>query len=119
MKSIEQVFNENPGLFAHGWAYRDSPVGLPINVQEVHSAAAFIRECCEQTPGTNRRQGSYGLKHDAEKWSGGYVSNGAFIAAAILEGYTVRRFPNSPNCSFNIRVRARVAVTNSAFGGDR
>jgi len=49
----------------------------------------------------NRRGNSYGLKHIAER-DIGYVSNGVFIAAAIAEGFSVRRIDNGPNAVFNI-----------------
>jgi hypothetical protein len=32
----------------------------------------------------------------------GYVTNGVFIAAAIAEGFSVRRINNTPNAMFNI-----------------
>jgi hypothetical protein len=49
----------------------------------------------------NRRGSSYGLKHVAEH-DIGYVTNGVFIAAAIAEGFSVRRIESSPNAWFNI-----------------
>jgi hypothetical protein len=54
----------------------------------------------------NRRGTSYGLKHCAED-DIGYVTNGVFIAAAIAEGFTVRRAESgSPNAWFNISTEA-------------
>ena len=54
----------------------------------------------------NRRGTSYGLKHCAQD-DIGYVTNGCFIAAAIAEGFTVRRSqPDSPNALFNISIEA-------------
>lgn len=45
---------------------------------------------------------SYGLKHLAAH-TVGYVTNGAFIAAAIAEGYEVKQCaPGSPNAWFNL-----------------
>lgn len=49
----------------------------------------------------NYRCSSYGLKHAAER-SIGYVSNGVFIAAAIAEGFQVKRRRNSFNALLNI-----------------
>ena len=40
---------------------------------------------------------SYWLKHQAEWWSGNYVSNGALIAAAIHLGFKVEPISGSPN----------------------
>lgn len=49
----------------------------------------------------NPRYTSYGLKHLAEK-EVGYITNGAFIAAAIHCGFAYRIHPDSPNPSFGI-----------------
>jgi hypothetical protein len=54
----------------------------------------------------NKRGTSYGLKHIAEKEIG-YVTNGVFIAAAIAEGFRVRREGRrSPNAVLNISTTA-------------
>jgi hypothetical protein len=56
----------------------------------------------------NKRGSSYGLKHVAAR-DIGYVTNGVFIAAAIAEGFIVRRagaFGDSPNAWFNISAKA-------------
>jgi hypothetical protein len=53
----------------------------------------------------NRRGTSCGLKHVAEH-DIGYITNGAFIAAAIAEGFTVQRADDGPNACFNISTKA-------------
>ena len=53
----------------------------------------------------NKLGSSYGLKHVAER-DIGYITNGVFIAAAIAEGFTVRRMDGSPNALFNISTKA-------------
>jgi hypothetical protein len=59
----------------------------------------------------NRRRGtSYGLKHVAEREIG-YLTNGVFIAAAIAEGFVVRRIKHSPN--------ARIGISSSAWRWER
>ncbi|RTL62153.1 MAG: hypothetical protein EKK42_32770 [Pseudonocardiaceae bacterium] len=51
----------------------------------------------------NRKRTSYGLKHDAERATGDYVSNGMLIAAALAMGFaTERTHAGSPNAYFNI-----------------
>ena len=50
----------------------------------------------------NVRRSSYGLKHAVEAWASGYVSNGAFIAAAVAEGYRVRQIGRGTNANFNM-----------------
>jgi hypothetical protein len=46
----------------------------------------------------NSKHTSYGYKHMVERWANRYVSNGAFIAAAIALGIPIRRsYGKSPN----------------------
>lgn len=51
--------------------------------------------------------GSYGLKHQAERWGGDYVSNGALIAAAIHLGFKVERISGTPNALINVAGRSK------------
>ncbi len=51
---------------------------------------------------TFRPHSSYFLKHVVERWAGEYVSNGAFIQAALDLGYSIHRIDNSPNAVFNM-----------------
>lgn len=52
----------------------------------------------------NTKMGSYGWKHVVETEIGHYVTNGAFIAAAIHCGFNYKRCSSdSPNAYFNIR----------------
>jgi hypothetical protein len=56
--------------------------------------------------------GSYSLKHRVERWATRrgvedyYVSNGAFIAAAIHCGFTQKWIIDTPNVWFNISKRS-------------
>ena len=71
-------------------------------------------ELCGQTKSLGRRQTSYGLKHEAERWcreqghpNGGYISNGALLMAAYTLQFKVRRptaknYPNYPNAFLNV-----------------
>jgi hypothetical protein len=73
--------------------------------EQVDRSLTFIRERCVRVERSNRSQGSYGLKHLAENYRHrSYVSNGAFIVAALMLGYKARRFKGSPNCAFNLKV---------------
>ena len=59
-----------------------------------------------KTKAHNGRGTSYGLKHVAGP-DIGYVTNGVFIAAALAEGFSVKRdYLNSPNARFNISSKA-------------
>jgi len=48
------------------------------------------------------RWNSYGLKHIVEREIRCYVTNGAFIAAAIFSGFSYKVKRNDPNVWFNI-----------------
>lgn len=51
----------------------------------------------------NRRRSSYVLKHIAEKHSPkGYLTNGAFVAAAMIAGYPYKISADSPNPQFGM-----------------
>lgn len=71
-------------------------------IAEIDRARAWLRT--QQPRRTlNPRRSSYGLKHIAERATGDYISNGAFIAAVLLEGWKVRRISEiSPNARLNI-----------------
>ena len=113
-KSIEQIARENPELLPFGWMVEGMDGLGDIGGsawhadrdlrEQVQHAMRFLREHARPRESFNRRHGSYGLKHMAEKWAGAYISNGALIAAALSLGYEARRFPGSPNCSFNMDV---------------
>jgi len=45
---------------------------------------------------------SYDIKEAAELWSGEYIANGVFIAAAIRAGIRVKRIPGTPNAELGI-----------------
>ena len=61
----------------------------------------------------NRDHGSYVLKHRVEDWTKlegrqEYVANGAFIVAAIREGYrAIQDEPGSLNARFNLVWKAK------------
>lgn len=61
--------------------------GVPPPSEEVVLCAAWIAEFAKKKKGINYKYSSYGLKHIVEKWARRYVSNGAFIQAAIDAGY--------------------------------
>lgn len=86
--------------------------------EEFLRAYAFVSKI-EKIKGFNRKRGSYGLKHDAEKRSyrfpdgvelaePGYVANGMFMIAASYAGFTIFPDPTGgPNARFNISERSR------------
>lgn len=86
----------------------DSDSPCPVNPGQVELARQWLRIHCQPRKTINPRRSSYGLKHDVEGWTSAqgnavYVSNGAFIVAALLEGYRAEpRGGESINACFNI-----------------
>jgi hypothetical protein len=68
------------------------------DLEMVKLCRQFIKEWLSPAPNCKRKISSYHLKHEVERWSGSYITNGAFILAAVLEG--LHQEPtslNSPN----------------------
>lgn len=56
----------------------------------------------------NERDGhSYYVKHAAENWAGGYVSNGALIAAGLYLRFPWRQCPSSVNIWLGVASRRK------------
>ena len=74
-------------------------------VDEFIRAAEFLSKFGRRKS-MNRKRSSYGLKHDAEREAGDYVTNGMLIAAALALGFSAERtHAGSPNAYFNISSR--------------
>jgi hypothetical protein len=56
------------------------------------------------TPIKTRSVGSYGMKHLVERAIGKYVTNGEFIAAALISGYSFKH-RHGPNMQFGMSLR--------------
>jgi hypothetical protein len=67
---------------------------------EVKLCEKWIREFVTPRKAINTKHSSYGLKHAVERWTGEYVSNGAFIQAAVNLGYEYRKI--GPDAYFNM-----------------
>lgn len=63
---------------------------LRRNLGEVQAAAEWISRQERQSRLSKRSSSSYGLKHVMERETGTYVTNGAFIAAALIIGVPAR-----------------------------
>jgi hypothetical protein len=68
---------------------------------QFQAAFNFLSLCRRRTTVDPVRT-TYGLKHDVESVTGIYVSEGSFIRAALLDGYTLRRADKSGSCNLNI-----------------
>lgn len=82
-----------------------------IIAEEFQLCEEFIKKYLAQTSKIGTKQnGSYHLKHVVEMWYNSYVSNGAFILAAINQGFRVKPCPL--NAVFNIK---KVPTTDSCI----
>ena len=72
--------------------------------------------CCKllervaKTRSINNGWSSYGLKALVEKETGKYISNGAFITAAIHCGFAYKTRPDYPNVLFGMSERSLKAI---------
>ena len=68
---------------------------------EIKACREWLQSNAIKTKRMNGNHSSYGLKHvvEAER---GYICNGAFIHAAMDEGYTGYWDGTGPNCYFNM-----------------
>lgn len=76
------------------------------NEEEITYAMDWIQKHAKPRKTINRAVSSYGLKHLAEESAPtGYISNGAFIMAALRLGYHIQPYRSSPNAYFNMTAR--------------
>lgn len=85
--------------------------GNPLDPIEVAHCREWIKVFARPRKTINPFAFSYELKHIVENWRSGlptdskYVSNGAFIWAAVLENYRFLWDVPGPNCYLNMRFR--------------
>ena len=78
---------------------------LRARIPEVIWTVDWLRSNVEPIKTINRRHSSYGLKHLAQLFCpNGYLTNGVFIAAALLVGYPFEVDP--PNAMFGMSERS-------------
>jgi hypothetical protein len=88
----------------------------PVDPKQVEICKQFLLEFCEKTDRINKDGTSYGLKHAVEQWTSvkkyhswwnyDYVTNGAFIRAALDLGYRCEyAYGIGPNVYLNISIK--------------
>ena len=136
-KAIDTVTAQYPDLTMNGFHYEADDrldkshrdlLEDPYAVPQVATSIAFISQLKMIKAA---KEGSYGLKHEAEYWGrcygmAPYVANGSFIVAALYSGATMRRVKGSPNCvlGFSWPSRTRVrdlcdAIQRRLYAADR
>lgn len=105
---LEEVAAENPDLGLNGYGHDDDQPP-PWPQDQLRRALLWLAVCAPRKRLAS--EGSYALKHQAERLAGGYVSNGALICAALMCGLRVQPQPPGPN--------ARIALKAPPTGPDR
>ena len=85
---------------------------MPPREDEIEICKEWLRKWAKPRKTMNNDRSSYEIKHFIEHTDNKYVTNGAFIQAAIEEGYKVERIEDSPNAIFNIDVNAYLKTRN-------
>ncbi len=94
---IGRAWNDRRPVAEYRAELRQSRARLAEAVQECTDAEEWLRGA-RRTIRKNRRRGSVGLKHDMYRVTERYVTNGAFILAAIHLGFEFER------CGLNVRL---------------
>jgi hypothetical protein len=119
---FKNIVDQHPDLTTHGFGV-DS--GFNSNFQTERNALYYCFDeflvCCDwwalvlKRKGINTRPGqSYHLKHKAENWAEThgykttYFHEGAFIAAAIYNGFNYRPSNKSTSAWFNISSNTKI-----------
>ena len=88
-------------LAANPWvAQYDCPDCPAIELLQFRTAFSYL-SLCRQRQTIYYGRSCYSLKHDCEDATGHYVSERAYIAAAILAGFTTK--VRGPCCFLNLR----------------
>jgi len=114
-KDLDEILADNPSLEGNGFApFAAGDKPSRIDLGQVHLAIRWLDHHGRRTT-INPDYSSYGLKHHAEKTAPAlrpgavpYISNGAFIAAALYLGYKVSQIRDTPNARINIRFDKKV-----------
>jgi hypothetical protein len=104
--AISAIMSRWPDLTCWGFSHQKSESFLQSRAELRSDGLSYFIRAVEWLSHIPRRKtvnlGSYGLKHQAERWSGDYVSNGALIAAAIHLGFKLEHVSGTPNALINV-----------------
>ena len=114
LELLRRVMEKHPDLCYGGFGVGLSEESLPElreelvrSQSELWRALLFMGAC---KPNRGRSRGSYGLKHIAEDLTGGYISNGVLLAAALIAEVRVKPHGSvSPNADIYIIPPSRAA----------
>lgn len=69
--------------------------GASVNDEDVEVVREWLRTFCRPKANMHRCNSSYTLKDFVRNWAGCYVSNGAMLKGALLEGYRIEPIHNN------------------------
>ena len=88
------------------------------DVEQVGAVHAWLVKNVKRIKTVGRYRTSYGIKHLAEPELG-YITNGAFIAAALIAEYPAKFDPDSPNVRFGMSERSLRLLERQLYPGMR
>lgn len=108
MDPVNKIQAQYPDLTGFGFGGEGA-----IDPEEVQTCIEWLlaHDALNRRKTINTKINSYGWKHIVERAKNRYVSNGAFICAALYLGYRMKRSRLcSPNVFFNIREVTQNAI---------
>lgn len=90
-------------LSSFGWQSKNEIIERQPNPEQIEIVVKILKRYGKKSTRMNKKTGSYRWKHIIERsvlYPLPWLSNGAFIAAALECGYSV--IINKPNCFLNI-----------------
>jgi len=117
-EDLKKVIRNEPDLSTFGlvWLWqRKKPADRKRFLRDRRALSGelqMFRLCCKWLSLCGSRKtinmnigSSYALKHEVERWSGEYITNGAFVAAVIHLGIPFKRYSGSPNIAVALSSR--------------
>lgn len=96
---VDRVLNAFPGLGVHGFEVNPPMLPGPDFHEQVTRVRCWFAVAPQRRALLTKRN-SYFWKHRVEEATSRYISNGAVIVAAVLEGFEPIRSNPGPNCRF-------------------
>jgi len=76
-------------------------------IQRIQRVFSFISQHCRKQSSYNEQNTSYGLKHIVENHIG-YITNGEFIVAMLLHGYSARFGKRTEKMDINAQFKVKI-----------
>lgn len=110
-KAVGIIMREWPDLTCWGFSHPNADGFAKARAELQSDGISYFIRAVEWLRHIPRRKtvnlGSYWLKHQAEWWAEGYISNGVLIAAAIYLGFRVECISGTPNALINVAGRSK------------